>query len=120
MNENELQRRIRLALGREPDAVLWRNNVGVASFFAERIQRVEYGLCKGSSDLIGLVSLVVTPDMVGRTLGRFTAIEIKKPGGRSTQEQRLFRDLVLKLGGHAEIVNGEQGATEALKKAREL
>lgn len=120
MKEADIQRRIRLAIGREPDSVVWRNNVGVAQFFHENIQRVEYGLCAGSSDLIGLTSLVVTPAMVGRTLGRFVALEIKRSSGTLGEQQRLFRDLVNRLGGHAETVRGEIEAIAALKKARQL
>src|SRR3954468_15442997 len=42
MSESDIQKRVRLALGREPDCVVWRNNVGVAQFFSEQVQRVEY------------------------------------------------------------------------------
>jgi hypothetical protein len=122
MSESDIQKRVRLALGREPDCVVWRNNVGVAQFFSEQVQRVEYGLCEGSADLIGITSLVVTPEMVGKKLGRFTALELKRVGARTekgrAEKQRLFRELVLKLGGHAEVVYGELEAIEALKKAR--
>ena len=51
MSEQELQQRIRLELGRGP-VRLWRNNVGALR--DQRGQLVSYGLCRGSSDLIGL------------------------------------------------------------------
>lgn len=124
MRESEVQQRIRLALGREPDCVVWRNNVGVATFFAENIQRVEYGLCEGSSDLIGLATVTITPEMVGQKIGRFVALEVKKVGGSTqkarAEKQRLFRELVLNMGGHAAVVRGELEAKAALENARKL
>ena len=54
-SESEIQAHIRLALGRIPGLVLWRNSTGVA----ERNGRVQhFGLCKGSSDLIGIYATV--------------------------------------------------------------
>jgi hypothetical protein len=99
--ESDLQRAIRLAVGRSPDAVLWRNNVG---FAAE--SRVRYGLCSGSSDLIGL----------SRT-GRFLAIEIKAHGGRLTDEQTAFLDLVRRMGGVSGVARSVEDAMRLVEEA---
>jgi hypothetical protein len=61
-SEHEIQQRIRLACGRGP-VRLWRNNTG--ALVDQQGRCVRFGLCKGSSDLIGLRSVVVTPEMAG-------------------------------------------------------
>jgi ribosomal protein S19 len=38
---------------------------------------VQFGLCKGSADLIGWKRVTVTPEMVGSTVAVFTSIEVK-------------------------------------------
>lgn len=106
-SESELQHAIRLALGREPDLVLWRNNVGVSPA-TPRTRPVRYGLCTGSSDLIGILA----------PSGRFVALEIKTPQGRATTEQLMFLELVRKRGGFAAIVRSPDDARAALERAR--
>lgn len=97
MTESEILRSIRLGL---PDHVtVWRNQVGVAVYPGG--QKVPYGLCKGASDLIGIRSLIITPEHVGTTLGQFVAIEVKSERGRLSREQQLFLNLVTSKGGLA-------------------
>jgi hypothetical protein len=62
MSEHEIQQRIRLACGQGP-VRLWRNNSG--ALVDQQGRLVRFGLCKGSSDLIGLRSLEITTDLVG-------------------------------------------------------
>ena len=64
------------------------------------------GLCKGSSDIIGWKPVVITPDMVGKTVAIFTAIEVKYGTTRITEEQQNFVDQVNKHGGLAKIIYG--------------
>lgn len=92
---------------------LWRNNVGV--FVDERGVPVRYGLANESSamnkvvkssDLIGLRPVVITPDMVGQTIGQFVAIECKhgewsmRENDKHAGAQKAFIEMVKKLGGH--------------------
>lgn len=111
MKENEIQAEIRKALGREHDLTLWRNNVGVAEMWssAGKSQRVQYGLCVGSSDLIGLLA----------PAGRFVALEVKKPGEKPTEEQVKFMAHVRQMGGFAAVVRSASEATAAVQRARE-
>lgn len=59
------------------------------------------GLFKGSGDLIGWTEVVVTPEMVGKTVAIFTSVEAKDGTGKSSTEQRTWRDNVVKAGGFA-------------------
>ena len=112
MNEQELQQRIRLELGKGP-VRLWRNNVGALR--DERGRLVTYGLCKGSSDLIGLRQVVIGPEHLGQTLAVFTAIEVKAPGGRLREEQRSFLSVVERFGGYGGVAMSTAEAARVLK-----
>jgi hypothetical protein len=103
MTEGELQHAIRIALGKEPDLVLWRNNCGVAKGPSGMIR---YGLAVGSSDLVGMIG------------ARFAAIEIKTPKGRLSPEQGMFLSLVASRGGFAAVVRSVDDAWAALAAAR--
>lgn len=64
---------------------------------------IRYGLCTGSADLIGITPIQVTQDMVGHTVGVFTALEIKTQTGRPTKEQINFLEHIQANGGLATI-----------------
>lgn len=106
MTESDIQQSIRLALGRDRDVVLWRNSVGVAQTPDGRSQR--FGLCPGSSDLVG-----IGPG------GRFLAIEVKTNHGRVAPDQARFVDLVRARGGIAGICRSVEDAVALVQAARE-
>lgn len=108
--ESEILHAIRLS---QPKHVtLWRNQVGVAQYPTG--QRVPYGLCKGASDLIGLRALLITPELVGTTIGQFTALEVKSARGRLSHVQLLFLNLVRSRGGLAFHARSVEEALEHL------
>lgn len=56
----------------------------------------------GTSDLIGWTTITVTPDMIGKRLAIFTAIETKESGGGNKRTaQKQFIANVLAAGGYA-------------------
>jgi hypothetical protein len=57
----------------------------------------------GMSDLIGWAPVVVTPDMVGKTVAVYLAVETKSARGRASEEQKNFVSAVHKAGGRAGI-----------------
>ena len=64
------------------------------------------GLCAGSSDLIGWTVVEITPDMVGRKIAVFTAVESKTATGRATAEQLHFINTVRAAGGFSAYTSG--------------
>ncbi len=74
-SETALQNEIRLELGKRSNVRMFRNNVGM-------INGVQFGLCVGSSDLIGFKSMTITPEMVGQKIAVFTALEVKTEKGK--------------------------------------
>ena len=100
--ETTLQQQIRLALGTNPQTRLFRNQVG--SLPDPRTGRlVTFGLARGSADLIGWRTVVITPEMVGRRLAVFTSIEIKTPTGRVRPDQHAWMGAVRGAGGIAGV-----------------
>jgi hypothetical protein len=96
--ETDLQQRIRLALGTHPELRLFRNQVGQLP--DPRTGRmVQFGLARGSADLIGWRTLVITPDMVGQRIAVFTSIEVKTERGRIRPEQHAWLGCVQAAGG---------------------
>jgi len=110
-SEHEIQQRIRLACGRRA-VRLWRNNTG--ALVDQQGRFVRFGLCKGSSDLIGLRSLEITPEMVGQRVAQFVALEVKTASGVVSSEQRAFVQLVQQLGGVAAVCRSIEQAQAVL------
>ena len=62
------------------------------------------GLVKGGSDIVGVTPVLVTQEMVGKTIGTFTAYEAKTGKLKATEEQGKFLEMVRRLGGIAKVV----------------
>ena len=111
-SEGNIQRAIQLAAS-SLKARLFRNNVGL--FKTKDNRKVRTGLCVGSSDLIGWTKIEVTPDMVGTELAVFTALEVKTPTGKATEEQLNFITAVRDSGGIAAVVRSAAELHEVLR-----
>ena len=116
-SEHEIQQRIRLACGRGT-VRLWRNNTG--ALLDQQGRYVRFGLCKGSSDLIGLRALEITPELVGQRLAQFVALEIKTAQGVLSPVQRAFLRLVQELGGVAAVCRSVEEAEQLLGTPRQV
>lgn len=111
-SESRVQSLERLRAARR-GATLWRNNVGAGTLASGN--HIRFGLGNDSSqvnarmkssDLIGIEPVLITPDMVGKTIGRFVAVECKAQGWQYTGTERevaqkKFIDIVNAMGGNA-------------------
>lgn len=102
MGETAIQKAVMLAIGSQPNTRIFRNNCGVAHH--KDGSRVVYGLCPGSSDLIGWRTITITADMVGHKFAQFTAIEVKTATGRISQQQDNFIRVINSAGGLAAVI----------------
>ena len=109
-NEAYVQNKIRLAVG-SGDVRLFRNNTGALLDMQGRL--VKFGLCKGSSDLIGFRSITITPDMVGQKIAVFSAIEVKDKG-KVTVDQKNFINIINNAGGYAGVAKNVNDAKKIL------
>lgn len=120
---NDLPKLLMLGLSENPDTRLFRNNVGQGwvgksqrmpdrSVIIENARPLHAGLVKGSSDLIGWHSIIVTPDLVGKRLAVFLALEAKTGRGELETEQINFIDAVNRAGG----VAGEARSVEQVQR----
>ena len=68
----------------------------------------------GIHDRVGLVPMLITPEMVGRRVGVFVSIECKKPGRRNeprrgmTQHQQNMMDAVHEARGRSIVCDGPE------------
>ena len=69
----------------------------------------------GTSDAIGLHSVTITPEMVGRQIAVFTAIEAKD-GADLTAQQRAFILNVHRMGGIAGCARSVEDARRILQQ----
>lgn len=111
-SEQAIQQNILLQCSRS-NVRLLRNNCG--SYKSPTGTFVRYGVGNpGGSDLIGLRSVTITPEMVGQQIGQFVALEIKTPTGRATEQQQRFLAMVRSLGGLAGIARSVDEAQALL------
>jgi len=100
--------------------LLLRNNVGVAVDHTDR--PVRYGLANKSpqqnklyksADYVGITKVVITPDMVGKTIGVFTSLEVKKSpwhytGAGREEAQERWAQLIRDHYGIAQFTTGPE------------
>ena len=125
MKEHNLQNEIRNALAGL--GLFFRANVGTGwtggavqqmpakTVIISEARPFSTGLPKGFSDLFGITPVVITPDMVGQTVGVFTALEVKTETGRVSKQQRAFLDAVIAAGGRAAVVRSVTDAVRAVE-----
>lgn len=107
MKEAQIQRNIRAKLG-ELRLPFFRYQVG--TFIAPDGSMVKVGV-EGVSDLIGIIPYTIRPEDVGRTIGVFAALEVKKPKGSKFQSaQRPFLRTINRLGGIGAVVRSPEDA----------
>jgi len=111
--ETNIQQRIRLALGTDPNVRLFRNQVGQLP--DPRTGRpVQFGLAKGSADLVGFKTVTITSDMVGQQIAQFVSIEVKTPNGRLTTSQQSWLDTLKTAGAIAGVARSPEDAVGLL------
>ena len=117
--ERNIQNLIRLELSKN-GVTSFRNNVGGTK--TDSGGWIDFGVGgKGGSDLICITPITITPDMVGQTVGIFTAIEVKNRTRKPTPEQVKFIDFINKNGGLAGVARSPADALKITqRKAKDV
>jgi hypothetical protein len=124
-SQSERLNRLRIHAS-ENNGRLFRNNVGEAwagkskwvltnigkLFTLLSPSRIKFGLTEGSSDLIGWKTIEITPDLIGRKIAVFWAVEEKTGRDTLSEEQANFLNQVSSSGGIAELAISENGKTK--------
>jgi hypothetical protein len=111
VSEQTIQQHIRIACSTGATR-LFRNNTGTLK--DQHGRPVQFGLCKGSADLIGYRTITITPEMVGQQVAVFTSIEVKTPTGRIRPEQQQWLETVQAAGGIAGVARSVEDAKALL------
>ncbi len=118
--ERDVQSDVRKALA-TAGVLHWRNNTGVLR--DERGIPVRYGLAEGSADLIAVVPTQLRCIHCHGQLppiGRFVAIECKRPGESATTEQSHWLGLVEREHGTVTVAWSVPIAMAAVETARRV
>lgn len=134
MAERSLQNLLRMFMA-QIGITNWRNNTGVGwagrvtrvarsgTFFVEQgsviiadARPLKAGLCTGSSDVIGITPVLITQQMVGQTVGLFTAVEVKVGKNKATEKQKNFLKVVEQNGGLAGVARCTDDINHIIRK----
>lgn len=136
MAENQHLRRVWLALA--PTSKLWRLNSGKAwvsdggkpipqqngaILLPAPAHPIALGFSMtngkpvaGAGDLIGYTKVLITADMVGKTLPVFTTVDAKTDKGRISDDQDSFAHTIADAGGVAGFAWDEESAVEIINR----
>lgn len=126
MKEHGVQNEIRNALAGK--CMLFRANVGTAwtgdvhklpdgSLLIRNPRPFSTGLPKGFHDLFGIVTVEITPEMVGKTFARFISGDAKGAKGKQGDKQILFRNAVVRAGGVSDFWYSVEDALRTVQDA---
>lgn len=108
MTEHDIQNSIRIALAHRN---IYTERMNAGKFWGGKVLAHDgrhlvldnptqvIGAAPGTADLVGFRPLQVTPDMVGKTIAQFVAIEVKKPGERPRENQLRYLRMINQRGG---------------------
>ena len=127
--EHDLQNEIRLHVSKARLGTLFRANVGRG--WTGEVQRMHLtpdtntillinprpfstGLPVGFPDLFGFVPVTITPDMVGRQVAVFAAVEVKQKHGRVSSRQQAMLGFLQEQGALAGVARSVDDAARIL------
>lgn len=115
MREKTIKDHIRLFLSEVFFVCIFNNPVGKLRS-PDGKRWIPCGLGKGSPDLIGWVSVIITPEMVGRRVAIFVGIETKTPTNSLSSYQQIWLNRLAKDGAVSGVARSNGDAERIIKK----
>lgn len=113
--EWEIMEKIAAACSKGGDQV-FENRIGTV-IDQRTNQYISFGVGgKGAADLIGWKTIEITPDMMGKKVAVFCAIEVKRPGLEARTEQKAYLKKVDTAGGIAGVAHSVREAKSIIAK----
>jgi hypothetical protein len=106
VKEKNIQNLALIAVGARSDCMVWRNHVGCYRSMDDPTRIVRVGT-PGAPDALAVVSMVITPDMVGKTIGVAVGPEFKNFKGRQSEQQKNWQAAFEKRGGIYKLIRSE-------------
>ena len=103
--ETYIQNSALLAVGQRPDVLAMRQQSGL--FYTRDGVPVRVGQ-PGLADAGLVVSVTISPEMVGRTVGVYVGAEFKTATGRQSPEQRAWQQALELRGGVYRLVRSAE------------
>jgi hypothetical protein len=118
LKEKNIQNASLLAIGSDPDVLAMRLQSGVFRSMDDPSRIVKVGT-PGVSDSIAIVRVVITPDMVGKTVAVCAAAEFKTLEGKQRDAQVKWQAAFEKRGGKYRLIRSVEemnGFINAIKQ----
>lgn len=112
--ETNIQNAIIIKIGERADTMVWRNHTGAFRAMDNPQRIVQVGLV-GSPDILSVVAVTITPEMVGKTVGVAVGIEVKTATGRQSEQQKKWQKAFEKKGGVYLLARSPEQAQEAVQ-----
>jgi len=134
MSETNIVQRTLIKIGALPFGRFWRNNAGLAwagvpirlkpgqvftaapgDVLLKNGHPVKLGPA-GIADIMGVIAVTITPDMVGQTIGVATALEGKTLTGKQREDQQAFERTMKTYGGEYYIFRSPDEALAIVQR----
>jgi hypothetical protein len=115
--ESVLKNEILLDLGQLPDVYIQNQPTGTFRSMSDPKRLVKIGV-PGQSDLLAIVAVKITPDMVGQTIGVAWLPEVKTAKGAQRDSQARWQAAVERRGARYDLVRSVADARLALDEIR--
>jgi len=117
LKEKNIQNASLLAIGSDPDVLAMRLQSGVFRSMDDPSRIVKVGT-PGVSDSIAIVKVVITPDMVGKTVAICAAAEFKTLKGKQREAQVKWEQAFNKRGGRYRLIRSPQQMKEFIDEVK--
>jgi len=117
LKEKNIQNASLLAIGSDPDVLAMRLQSGVFRSMDDPSRIVKVGT-PGVSDSIAIVKVVITPDMVGKTVAVCAAAEFKTLKGKQREAQVKWEQAFNKRGGRYRLIRSPQQMKEFIDEVK--